>query len=56
MGALSLYLTFNAEQVGASLARMASKRKDIFGTDEEVFANPKFQTLNPTPSILNPKP
>lgn len=29
------------DEVSANLARMASKRKDIFGTDEEVFGEPE---------------
>jgi splicing factor 3A subunit 1 len=29
------------DDVGRSLARMAAKRKDIFGTDEEVFGDNK---------------
>jgi len=38
------------DDVGRSLAKMAAKRKDIFGTDEEVFGDNKADTAAPPPS------
>ena len=38
------------DDVGRSLAKMAAKRKDIFGTDEEVFGDNKADAAAPPPS------
>jgi len=37
------------DDVGRSLAKMAAKRKDIFGTDEEVFGDNKADVSAPPP-------
>ena len=42
------------DDVGRSLAKMAAKRKDIFGTDEEVFGDKKTAAAPAPPSKVLP--